>query len=228
MDVTIDSHVRRVYHSALERFGAVDVIINNAGTRPRDLYPPHGAVTTLETEMGDWQKTLDSHLLGALRVIKQFAPPMQERRRGSIINVSAGGYDAVRPDTLEVTEKAVKAAVTSMTLYLAHELKPYNVAANVIVPGHTRTTGSDEEEATRFPIRAQAASPAPYLRPMRLTPDHVVPLALFLAEQDARGATGQIISALAWNQEHGLGGLDRWAYGPDREASDVRPPSPPR
>ena len=53
MDITIDSHVKRVYQAAMERFGTIDVVINNAGTRMRDLYPPHGSVTTLETEVGD-------------------------------------------------------------------------------------------------------------------------------------------------------------------------------
>src|SRR5438105_12126264 len=50
MDITIDSHVRRVYEAAMERFGTMDVIVNNAGMRQRDLYPPHGSKTTLETE----------------------------------------------------------------------------------------------------------------------------------------------------------------------------------
>src|SRR6266540_1885410 len=42
MDNTIDSHVKRVYQGAIDRFGTVDVILNNAGTRQRDLYVPHG------------------------------------------------------------------------------------------------------------------------------------------------------------------------------------------
>lgn len=227
MDITIDSHVRRVYQAAMDRFGTVDVVINNAGTRQRNLYPPHGSVTTLETEVGDWQRMFDTQVFGALRVIKQFAQPMLEKRRGSIINVSSGGYNASRPDSREMPYQAAKGALTTMTLYLAHELKPHNIAANVILPGHTRTTGSDEQEAARGEIRAKAAAPgAPLFRPMRVNPDHVVPLALFLAQQDASGVTGQIISALAWNQEHGFGGAERWAYALDQEAPDVRRPAP--
>src|SRR5205814_434079 len=72
MDVTLDSHVKRVYDRAMERFGTVDVIINNAGTRQRNLYPPHGAVTTLETEVSDWQKMFDTQVFGMVRVVKQF------------------------------------------------------------------------------------------------------------------------------------------------------------
>lgn len=226
MDITIDAHVSRVYQAALERFGTVDVIINNAGLRQRDLYPPHGSVTTLETEVSDWQKMFDTHVFGTLRVIKQFTPPMREKRRGSIINVGSGGYNASRPDSREMPYQAAKGALVTMTLYLAHELKPHNIAANVLLPGHTRSTGSDEQEVLRREIRAHAATPgAPVLRSLRLNPDHVVPLALFLAAQDASGVTGQVMGALQWNEAHGFGGTDRWGYAPDLEAAGIRQPT---
>jgi NAD(P)-dependent dehydrogenase (short-subunit alcohol dehydrogenase family) len=225
MDITIDSHVRRVYQTALDRFGTVDVIVNNAGLRQRDLYPPHGSVTTLETEVGDWQKMFDTHVFGTLRVIKQFTLPMLAKRHGSLINVSSGGYNASRPDSREMPYQAAKGALVTMTLYLAHELKPHNIAANVLLPGHTRSTGSDEQEVLRREIRARTAAPGtPVRRSRRLNPDHVVPLALFLAAQDASGVTGQILSALQWNEEHGFGGTDRWGYAPDLEAANVHRP----
>jgi len=225
MDITIDSHVRRVYQAALDRFGTVDVIVNNAGLRQRDLYPPHGSVTTLETEVGDWQKMFDTHVFGTLRVIKQFTLPMLAKRRGSLINVSSGGYNASRPDSREMPYQAAKGALVTMTLYLAHELKPHNIAANVLLPGHTRSTGSDEQEVLRREIRARTAAPGtPVRRSLRLNPDHVVPLALFLAAQDASGVTGQVIGALQWSEEHGLGGTDRWGYAPDLEAAPEHRP----
>lgn len=226
MDVTVDSHVHRVYRAAMDRFGTVDIIINNAGTRMRHLYPPHGSVTTLETEVGDWQKMFDSQLFGLVRVIKDFTQPMLQKGRGSIINVASGGYNASRPDSREMPYQAAKAAIVTTTLYLANELKPHNISANVLLPGHTRTTGSDEQEAIRAEMRSKAAAPgAQVWRPMRVNADHVVPLALFLAEQDASGVSGQVINALAWNEEHGFGGIDKWAYAPDKESAGVRRPA---
>lgn len=223
MDITVDSHVKRVYERAMETFGTVDVIINNAGTRMRDLYPPGGSKTTLETEVGDWQKMFDTHVFGALRVVKAFSQPMVEKRRGSIVSVSSGGYNASRPDSREMPYQAAKAALVTMTLYLSHELKPYNIAANVLLPGHTRTSGSDEQEAMRQQARARTPPAGGQAwRPMRVNPDHVVPLALFLAEQDAEGTTGQVISTLRWNEDNGFGGAERWAYAEDLEAPDVR------
>lgn len=220
MDITIDSHVSRVYRAAMERFGTIDVVVNNAGMRTRNLYAD-GSRTALDTEVGDWQRLFDSHVFGTMRVLKRFTQPMLEKARGSIINVASSGYNASRPDSREMPYQSAKAALVTMTLYLAHELKPRNIAANVVLPGHTRTTGSDEQEHARSLRHERAGG----FRPMRVTPDHVVPLALFLAEQDASGVTGQVILATQWNQEHGFGGTEEWAYPLDLEAAEVRRPA---
>lgn len=218
MDISIDSHVKRVYKAAIDKFGTVDVIINNAGVRTRDLYPDRdGHKRTLETEVGDWQKLFDTHVFGSLRVIKCFTQPMLEKGRGSIINVCSNGYNGSRPNSLEMPYQSAKAALVTMTLYLAHELQGSNIAANVILPGHTRTTGSDEQEAAR-PLRGGAAPGTRRLGPLRLNPDHVVPAALFLAQQDASGVTGQVIDTPKWNEENGFGGSDRWGYAEDLRA----------
>jgi len=105
-----------------------------------------------------------------------------------------------------------------MTIYLATELKSKGIAANVIFPGHTRSTGSDEQEEARAEIRQRLGDARAGAPPRRVRPDNAVPLALYLAEQDASGTTGQMIGALQWNQEHELGGYETWGYEPDVEA----------
>lgn len=219
MDVTLDAHVQRVYAAAMDRFGTVDVIVNNAGLRQRDLYPPHGAVTTLQTTVGDWQHMFDTHVFGTLRVIQQFVQPMLANHRGSIFSVGSDGYTGWRPQSQEMPYQAAKAGLATMALYLAHELRPHNIAVNVLLPGHTRTTGSDEQEVARLRLRQQQGEPT--RRPVRLRPEHVVPLALHFADQDASGDTGQVIRALEWNEQHGLGGVEAWAYAPDLAAAPV-------
>ncbi len=226
MDITIDSHVKRVYQAAIDRFGTIDVIINNAGTRMRDLYPPHGVATTLETEVGDWQKAFDTHVFGSFRVIKQFTKPMIEKRGGSIVSVASSGFDASRANSKEMPYQAAKAALVTMTLYLASELKPHNIAANVLLPAHTATTGSDEQLVLRETMRARAAAAgqSTFRPPLRALPGHVVPLALFYAEQDAEGVSGQVLNAMKWSEEHGFGGLKEWVYPADKDDAAVRPP----
>jgi NAD(P)-dependent dehydrogenase (short-subunit alcohol dehydrogenase family) len=216
MDITIDSHVKRVFRHAIARFGTIDVIINNAGMRQRDLYPPHGSVATLDTELGDWQRMFDTHVFGTLRVIKSFVQPMLERGRGSIVNVGSDGYTGWRPSSREMPYQAAKAGLVTMSLYLAHELRPRNVAVNVLLPGHTRSTGSDEQEAERAKIRV--ATGESNRGSTRLSPAHVVPLALHFARQDASGMTAQIVKALDWNAQNGFGGVETWGYAADLAA----------
>jgi NAD(P)-dependent dehydrogenase (short-subunit alcohol dehydrogenase family) len=214
MDISIDSHVKRVYAATMDRFGRVDVVINNAGLRQRDLYPPHGSVATLDTEIGDWQAMFETHVFGTLRVIKSFVQPMLAAGQGSIVCVASDGWDGHRPQSREMPYQSAKAGMVTLALYLAHELGESNIAVNVLLPGHTRSTGSDEQEAERAAMRVKMGQPA--YAPRRLKPEHVVPLALYLAEQDASGTTGQILKATDWNASHMAGTpLEAWTYEGD-------------
>jgi NAD(P)-dependent dehydrogenase (short-subunit alcohol dehydrogenase family) len=105
-----------------------------------------------------------------------------------------------------------------MTQYLAHELKPYNIAANILNPGSSATTGSEEQIAGRRARLARLGQPVPEEAPRRWDPKHVVPLALFLADQDASSLTGEAFSAGRWNEQNELGGWEVWGWGPDVEA----------
>ena len=230
MDVTLQSQVDAVYNEAIDRFGTIDVVICNGGTRQRDLYPAtQGSVTVLETDVSEWERMFSTHVFGNLRVIKRFAQPMLERQKGSITLVAssqvlnahgagqgeATGYGLSR----EGSYQPAKLAMSSMAIYLAQELKGSNVAVNVLLPGHTATTGTDEQEEVRSAIRRSSGQARPGWTPRRLRADHVVPLGLFLADQDASGITGQWLSATEFNEKNGLGGFERWGYEADLEAA---------
>ncbi|HEU0074117.1 MAG TPA: SDR family oxidoreductase [Dehalococcoidia bacterium] len=230
MDVTLQSHVDAIYDKAMAKFGTIDVIIANGGTRQRDLYlDTHGSVSVLDTDVSEWERMFSTHVFGNLRVIKKFAQPMLQKQRGSIITVAssqvlnahgagqgeATGYGLSR----EGSYQPAKAAMSSMTIYLAQELRASNIAANVLLPGHTATTGSDEQETVRNAIRQRSGQARPNWTSRRVRADNVVPLALFLAEQDASGVTGQWLSAMAYNEANGLGGFEAWGYEPDVAAA---------
>jgi NAD(P)-dependent dehydrogenase (short-subunit alcohol dehydrogenase family) len=212
MDVRSDAQVQAAYRATLDRFGTVDVLINNAGMRQRDLYPPSGRVTTLETKPADFERMYAVNVFGTLRVTQQFIQPMLEKRRGSIVSVSSSGsainpagsgiWTALRPNSREQPYMSSKSALMNMSLYLADEVKESNIAVNVVFPGHTRTTGSEIQEAAR---RAQGR-----VGPVPMEPEHMVPLMLYLAQQDASGETGNVYDAVRWNEEHGYGGADAW------------------
>ncbi|MEC9140234.1 MAG: SDR family oxidoreductase [Chloroflexota bacterium] len=209
-DVTQDADLNNAYHATLERFGTVDVLVNNAAFRTRDQ-EHEGAIgiTILETIDSDWEKAFQVNVFGALKVIRRFIQPMMEKKRGSIINVSTTGsipsHPQWRPGSREQPYMATKAALTNMTLYLADEIKEQNIAVNVVFPPGARTTGYDERSAERI------SKGLPATERLSARADTVVPVTKFLARQDASGGvTGMMFTATQWNLEHGLGGHDAW------------------
>ena len=214
-DVTSDAQLDAAYAETIERWGTCDVLINDAALRQRILFPPTGRTTTLETSDGDWERMFAVNVFGALKATRRFVRPMIEKGAGSVMSVISsgalhhshgGGYEALRPNSREMPYQSTKAALLTMMFYLADELRERNVAVNLLVPAHTRTTGFDEQNIARIE-RGMANRNAP--APMR--PDHIVPLAMFLARQDAAGGlTGKCFDAMTWNVEHGVGGPSAW------------------
>ena len=224
VDITNEQQIRGAFEATMDRFGTADVLVNNAGTRQRDLFPPSGRITTLETKDADWEKMFGVTVFGTLKLTRYFIQPMLEKGRGSIMSVVSsgalhhshgGGYMALRPNSREMPYQSAKAALLCMMFYLADEVKERNVAVNLILPGHTRTTGFDEQNAARRAMDAGSSRTGAGA----LKPDHVVPLALFLAEQDAAtGVTGKCFDTVTWNIEHGFGGPSAWV-DPDAVSS---------
>jgi NAD(P)-dependent dehydrogenase (short-subunit alcohol dehydrogenase family) len=150
---------------------------------------------------------------------------MIEKRSGSISTVISSGalhhshggaYMALRPNSREVPYQMAKAAIMCAMFYLADEVREYNVAVNLVIPGHTRTTGFDEQNAMRRAAGGGADMGMSARAPQAMRADHIVPLVKFLADHDASsGITGKAFDTMTWNIEHGLGGPDVWV---DREA----------
>ncbi len=215
VDVTNDAQIDAAYEETLAKWGTCDVLINDAAMRQRILFPPTGRITTLETSDEDWERAFAVNVFGALKVTRRFIKPMLEQRSGSVISVISSGalshsyggaYRALRPNSREMPYQSTKAALLTLMFYLADEIREQNVAVNVMIPGHTRTTGFDEQNIARRELGMGNRN-----APLPLRSDHMVPLALFLAQQDAAGeVTGKCFDVTTWNIEHGLGGQLAW------------------
>jgi NAD(P)-dependent dehydrogenase (short-subunit alcohol dehydrogenase family) len=213
VDITDRDGLKETLRKVLARYGTVDVLVNNAALRQRNLYPPTGVVAILDTTDDEWAAMLEVNVMGTLRTTRVFIEPMLAQRRGSIINVGSrgtmtravgdnvwvGGHPKVRNQPYD----ASKAALSSLTFYLAEEVRDRNVAVNLLLPGATRTTGSDAVIAGR---RARGIPTHDLLRP-----EHVVPVALHLARQEGLdGESGFAVDALRWNARNGFGEPDHW------------------
>lgn len=226
-DIGDPEQVQAGYDAAMAKFGSADILLNNAGVRQRDLFHPAGRITTLETKRSDWERMFGVTVFGAIDLTKLFIQPMIQKRSGSIVTTISsgaihhshgGGYMALRPNSREVPYQPAKAAILCAMFYLADEVKEHNVAVNIVIPGHTRTTGFDEQNAARRARGGAGASQWGRAGPTALVPEHMVPLVKFLAQQDAStGVTGRCFDVVTWNMEHGYGGVERWA-DPDADA----------
>lgn len=199
-DVTNDASLARAYDAALAQFGTIDVIVNNAGMRMRDVVPST-VIPTLDIPIEQWQRMLEVNALGPVRVIRYFAQPMLEKRSGSIINISSDSGAQGR--AFNQPYGAAKAALTNLTQSLAEELMGSNIAVNAVFPPMTRSTGYEQQTRLRAEQTGVRSTTIPW------APTAVVPVVLMLAQQDAR-VTGRIFRVSEWNIEHGLGGIETW------------------
>ncbi|MEX5258393.1 oxidoreductase [Kocuria arenosa] len=133
LDVTDDAQVTAAVAAAEARFGAVDVLVNNAG------YGYRAAVE--EGEDGPVHQLFDTHVFGTVRTIKAVLPGMRARRSGTIVNLSSIGA-RICPEGSGYYA-AVKAAIEALTLSLRKEVAPLGITAMVVEPGAFRTDFAD-------------------------------------------------------------------------------------
>jgi NAD(P)-dependent dehydrogenase (short-subunit alcohol dehydrogenase family) len=129
LDVTVPDQVADAVRRAEDRFGAVDVLVNNAG------YGYRAAVEEAADE--DVQRLFATNFHGAVAMIKAVLPGMRARRAGAIVNISSIGARACPPGSGYYA--ATKAAMEAMTSSLRKEVQPLGITAFAVEPGGFRT-----------------------------------------------------------------------------------------
>ena len=128
-DVTDFVQVKRLVDAAVQTYGRVDVMINNAGLMP------HSPLERLKID--DWDRTIDVNIKGVLYGIAAALPHMKQQKSGHIINVSSVAGHKVTPGG--AVYAATKHAVRALTEGLRQEVKPYNIRTTIISPGAVAT-----------------------------------------------------------------------------------------
>lgn len=128
-DVTDIDQVQRLVDVAVQTYGRIDVMINNAGLMPQ---------SPLERrKIDDWNRMIDVNIKGVLYGIAAALPYMQQQKAGHIINVSSVAGHKVRAGG--AVYAATKHAVLALSEGLRQEVKPYNIRTTVISPGAVAT-----------------------------------------------------------------------------------------
>ena len=193
-DITQETSVRNLAERALERFGRIDILVNNSGIT--------GPVKPLwEVTLDEWEEAFAVNVTGAYLCCRAFLPSMIERRAGSIIFISS--MTGKRPLYGRATYGAGKLALVGMARTLAWETGPYGIRVNVISPGavagerlervfrgQAEVEGMSVDEARR---RFTASSPLNRL----VSPNDIADAVVFLASDRAASITGEDLNVSA-------------------------------
>jgi NAD(P)-dependent dehydrogenase (short-subunit alcohol dehydrogenase family) len=182
-DVRHETDVSRLVDQVVERFGRLDIAVNNAGTEGQ-----LGPVT--DQSVDNFEATFATNVLGTFLSLKHEMRVMLEQHAGSIVNLSSmGGKIGIAGASVYV---ASKHAVEGLTKSAALEGAAAGVRVNAVAPGPVATemlerfTGRDEQAKAGFMSTIPAKRPA--------TPEEIAQTILFLAGDKARYLTGQSVS----------------------------------
>lgn len=179
-DVADASQAANLVETAVREFGRLDVVVNNSGVY---AFAPIEAFDPLE-----YHRMFGINVLGLLNVTKAAVPHLGEG--SSVINISSNITRMKLPGGSLYT--ATKAAVDAITRVLSTELGPRRIRVNAIAPGLTLTEGTDAAgivEGSDFADQIIAQTPLGRAG----QPDDIASAAVFLASDDARWVTGEVI-----------------------------------
>lgn len=197
LDVTVPDAGTRLCSACLDRFGRIDVLVNNAGT---------SAVRALdELTDAEWQAQWDLHVMAPMRLMRAVAPPMAERRWGRIVNVSSSS--GKRPSQTNAAYSVTKAAELSLSRAYADAYAGRGVLINSVAPGPVADALwlapgglADQVAAARDIGRAQvleqAASRVPLGR--MASSEEIAAVIVFLCSEAASNVAGA-----AWSVDGG-------------------------
>jgi len=200
-DLSAEDQVRATVEAATERFGRIDVLHNNAALTDSDFLSADTAVTDLSVEV--WERTLEVNLRSQMLMCKHAVPVMVEGGGGSIINMSSGA--SLKGDRTRTAYGVSKAGVNALTMYVATSHGKRGIRVNTILPGLVIT------DAVRAHLTEEMVSSLgkATLTPAVGQPEDIADVVVFLASDESRYITGQMIAVDGGMSAHVSLGSDR-------------------
>jgi citronellol/citronellal dehydrogenase len=185
-NVREEESIYAMVQRTMDAFGRIDALVNNAGVGTYRSF--------LETTLKEWDLVMDINLRASFVCCKAVAPVMIEQGGGSIINISSHAATNIFSSTLNADQGAeialmgqaygaAKAGLERFTWGLAAELGRYNIAVNVLKPLRPVLTEGFQAQRPDADFSTWA------------TPEDMVKATVFLAQQDAHGLSGAVVTA---------------------------------
>jgi NAD(P)-dependent dehydrogenase (short-subunit alcohol dehydrogenase family) len=174
-DVSDENSVKMLVERTLERFGKIDILVNNAA-----IFAQIKPTRCIDLDVETWDKVMAKHV----------APHMMARRYGKIINIGSGSASRGMPDMLHYVSS--KGAILGFTRALCRELGDYGICVNTLAPGYTLSetalqNATHLEQSRTISIQRRAIKRDQY-------PEDLLGALVFLASSDSDFITGQTIA----------------------------------
>jgi NAD(P)-dependent dehydrogenase (short-subunit alcohol dehydrogenase family) len=200
-DLAEEEDVIGAVGSTVAQFGRLDVVHNNAALTDSDFLSRDTKVTELSLEV--WERTMAVNLRSQMLMCKHAIPEMVRHGGGSIVNMSSGA--SLKGDRTRTAYGVSKAGVNTLTMYVAAGHGKQGVRVNTIVPGLIITDAVRAHLSERMLAGLGRATLTPYVG----EPDDVANLVVFLASDESRYITGQMIAIDGGMSAHvGSGGAE--------------------
>ncbi|MCR9071655.1 MAG: SDR family oxidoreductase [Alphaproteobacteria bacterium] len=190
-DVSDPAQVRKTVSAAVEAFGRVDAVVNNAGIA---VFKP-----LLDTSFEDWSRVLAVNLNGPFLMVQETARVMAETGGGAVVNI--GSISGLRASTLRVAYGTSKAALAHLTKQQATELGEIGVRVNLVAPGPVDTAMAKDVHTPE--IRADYHDAIPLNR--YGLEEEIANGVFFLCSDQARYITGQTLAVDGGFDAAGIG-----------------------
>lgn len=186
VDHTDETQVERAVAQAVDHFGALNILVNNAAGTSPEFQAMDRDVVTMPVAL--WDRAMATNLRGPMLTCKHAIPHMIAAGYGSIVNTSSGV--TFRGDSVRTAYAASKIGLHSLTMDIATAYGKQNVRCNAVSPGVILTDGL-RAVLTQNQIDGFVAQ---NLTPYAGTPDDIAEVTCFLASPAARYVTGQVIA----------------------------------
>jgi len=188
-DLTKEEEIKRLVAQTFERFGRIDILVNNTGGPP--------STTFLETSTQQWREAVNLLLMSVVTACSEVILHMQKRKWGRIINMTS--FAAKQPAERLVLSNALRAGILGLTKTLSNELAQDGILVNAVCPGWTLTKRVEELAKTQSKTTGKTyedivkgwESQIPLKRVAQ--PREIADLVVFLASERASYITGAVI-----------------------------------